>query len=76
MAALRSVLEARGGRLGFNAKFMIEMSEEIGSKGLREIAERYKSDLSADVLIASDGPRVRQDRPTMALGCRGAVNID
>ena len=76
MAALHSVLEARGGRLGFNAKFMIETSEEIGSKGLREIAERYKSDFSADVLIASDGQRVRQDRPTMALGCRGAVNFD
>jgi acetylornithine deacetylase/succinyl-diaminopimelate desuccinylase-like protein len=28
------------------------------------------------VLIASDGQRVRQDRPTMALGCRGAVNFD
>jgi hypothetical protein len=68
--------EARGGRLGFNAKFMIEMSEETGSKGLREIAERYKSDFSADVLIASDGQRVRQDCPTMALGCRGAVNFD
>ena len=35
-----------------------------------------KSDFAADVLIASDGPRVRQDRPTMALGCRGAINFD
>ena len=39
---------------------------------MRDHAERF----SADVLIASDGPRVRPDRPTMSLGCRGAVNVD
>lgn len=76
MAALRAVMEERGGRLGFNAKFMIEMGEEAGSKGLKELALRNKADFAADVLIASDGPRVRADRPTMALGCRGAVNFD
>src|SRR4029077_19269116 len=36
----------------------------------------YKSDFAADVLIASDGPRVRPDRPTLTLGCRGALNFD
>ena len=76
MAALRTVLEARGGKLGFNAKFMIEMGEEAGSKGLKELVQKHKSDFVADVLIASDGPRVRQDRPTVALGCRGALNFD
>ncbi len=76
MAALMAVMDERGGRLGFNAKFMIEMGEEAGSKGLKELAQARKSDFAADVLIASDGPRVRQDRPTMALGCRGAVNFD
>jgi acetylornithine deacetylase/succinyl-diaminopimelate desuccinylase-like protein len=34
MAALDAVRRERGGRLGFNAKFMIEMGEEAGSKGL------------------------------------------
>ena len=34
MAALRAVRAERGGRLGFNAKFIIEMGEEAGSKGL------------------------------------------
>ena len=28
------------------------------------------------MFIASDGPRVKQERPTLALGCRGAVNFD
>jgi acetylornithine deacetylase/succinyl-diaminopimelate desuccinylase-like protein len=30
----------------------------------------------ADAFIASDGPRVRPDRPTMALGARGGLNFD
>lgn len=76
MAALRAVMQTRGGKLGFNAKFMIEMGEEAGSKGLKELVQKHKADFAADVLIASDGPRVRQDRPTIALGCRGAINFD
>src|SRR5262249_32671992 len=76
MAALDAVRAERGGRLGFNAKFMIEMGEEVGSKGLAELVVAHKSDFAADVLIASDGPRVKPERPTMALGCRGAVNFD
>lgn len=76
IAALKSVMAERGGRLGFNAKFMIEMGEESGSKGLKDLVRAHKSDFAADVLIASDGPRVRQDRPTLALGCRGAMNFD
>lgn len=76
MAALRAVMDERGGRLGFNAKFMIEMGEEAGSKGLKELVRRHKADFAADVLIASDGPRARQDRPTLCLGCRGARNFD
>jgi acetylornithine deacetylase/succinyl-diaminopimelate desuccinylase-like protein len=80
MAALRAVMAERGaergGRLGFNAKFLIEMGEEAGSKGLKELVRRHKADFAADVFIASDGPRVRQDRPTVSLGCRGTRNFD
>ena len=76
MAALRAVLAERGGKLGFNAKFMIEMGEEAGSKGLKELVRAHQSDFAADVFIASDGPRVTPERPTLSLGCRGAVNFD
>ena len=75
LAALGRVLDARG-RLGFNAKLLIEMGEEVGSPGLREICERRADALSADLLIASDGPRLRSDRPTIFLGSRGAFNFD
>ncbi|KOF51972.1 hypothetical protein AD428_23310 [Achromobacter sp. DMS1] len=75
MEALRLVLEARG-RLGFNAKYLIEMGEETGSPGLRELCEAHRGLLAADVLIASDGPRLSPARPTVFLGARGSINFD
>ncbi|WP_213769978.1 M20/M25/M40 family metallo-hydrolase [Bradyrhizobium sp. dw_78] len=75
IAALRAVREARGGRLGFNAKFIIEMSEEIGSPDLMEVCGSLRDELRADVFVASDGPRLSADRPTIFLGCRGGLRI-
>jgi len=75
LAALAAVLAERG-RLGFNAKFLIETGEEIGSPGLAEFCTREKQRLKADVLIASDGPRLAATRPTLYLGSRGALNMD
>ncbi|HSH88825.1 MAG TPA: M20 family metallopeptidase [Ramlibacter sp.] len=75
MQALANVCKARG-RLGFNSKFLVEMGEETGSPGLRELCEENKALFSADLLLASDGPRLRADRPTVFLGTRGALNFD
>lgn len=75
MAALRFVIEERG-HLGFNARFIIEMGEEAGSPGLREIITDHIDDFAADVFIASDGPRVSPEEPTLTLGSRGAINFD
>jgi acetylornithine deacetylase/succinyl-diaminopimelate desuccinylase-like protein len=75
MAAQAAVIASRG-RLGFNAKWLIEMGEEVGSPGLRELAAEHRDQLAADVLIASDGPRLSADRPTIYLGTRGGMNID
>ena len=75
MEALRLVLETRG-KLGFNVKYLIEMGEETGSPGLRELCEQHKDRFSADLLIASDGPRLSPQRPTVFLGARGSLNID
>ena len=76
LAALAAVLAARGGRLGFNAKWLVEMGEETGSPGLAEFCRLQRDRLAADVLIASDGPRLRADRPTVFLGSRGVANFD
>jgi len=75
MSALRAVREARGGRLGFNAKFIIETGEEIGSPDLRQVCEQLREELAADLFVASDGPRLAADRPTIFLGCRGGIRI-
>jgi acetylornithine deacetylase/succinyl-diaminopimelate desuccinylase-like protein len=52
------------------------MGEEVGSPGLREFCDEQKNLLAADVLIASDGPRLQADRPTIFLGTRGAATFD
>ena len=75
LAALRAVREARGGRLGFNAKFLVEMGEEIGSPDLNKVCASLRDELKADLLLASDGPRLAADRPTIFLGCRGGIRI-
>ena len=75
LAAMDAVLERRG-RLGFNLKVLIETGEEVGSPGLKDVCALHKDLLSADVLIASDGPRLQPQRPTMFLGSRGAYNFD
>jgi acetylornithine deacetylase/succinyl-diaminopimelate desuccinylase-like protein len=75
LAAMAAVLAERG-RLGFNVVFVIETGEETGSPGLREFCESHRELVAADVLLASDGPRLVPDRPTLFMGTRGALNFD
>ena len=74
MAAIESVLATRD-ELGFNLKIMLETSEETGSPGLQEFVKQQSEKLAADVLIASDGPRLLPGHPTMFMGSRNAVNF-
>jgi acetylornithine deacetylase/succinyl-diaminopimelate desuccinylase-like protein len=75
MAAMEAVLATRG-HLGFNAKIIIEMAEENVSLGLGDIIAANREAFDADLLVASDGPRVNPDRPTVSLGARGGENFD
>src|SRR5258706_1728462 len=75
LAALRTVIEARG-KLGFNSKFLVETSEEIGSPGLEAFCRKEKALLKSDMLIGSDGPRLAPERPTIFMGTRGALNFE
>ncbi|MHA1523859.1 MAG: M20 family metallopeptidase [Alphaproteobacteria bacterium] len=74
ICALTTVLAARG-TLGFNLKLLIETGEETGSPGLAEICQTHAQALAADVLIASDGPRLAQEKPCLFMGARGAMNF-
>lgn len=74
MEAMRHVIDTRG-RLGYNATFLIEMAEEMGSPGLYEFCRDNRDMLAADLLIASDGPRFSTDAPDIKLGTRGGLNL-
>ena len=74
MAAIEHILATRGS-LGFNHKFLIEMGEENGSKGLKDIVEANKADFAADGFFASDGPRTELSKPNITLGNRGCCNF-
>ncbi|WP_323039816.1 M20 family metallopeptidase [Gemmobacter sp.] len=74
LAAIEAVL-AVNGRLGFNLKFLMEMGEEYGSPGLADLVAENAEAFAADMLIASDGPRIGRLQPTIFLGARGGLNI-
>lgn len=74
ISALRLLLEHRGS-LGFNLIYLIETGEEVDSPGLPEFAAAHRDELRADVLIASDGPRLDAATPTLFLGARGIAEI-
>ena len=76
LGALAAVIEARGS-LRFNSRLLIEMGEEVGSPGLEAFCEQHREDhLSADIFVASDGPRLAADRPTLFLGARGVQPME
>ena len=75
IGGLQAVIAERGS-LGFNCTLLLESDEEMGSRGLRAFCEQHRDLLRADVLIASDGPRLDPARATIVLGSRGLVNFE
>ena len=73
--ALDQALLERGGKLGYNVTVLLEMGEEAGSPGLARFCEEHREALRADLFVASDGPRINVERPTLFLGSRGAINF-
>lgn len=74
LSALSCLLKTEG-KLGFNVRLLLETGEEVGSPGLREFCAGKRDALQADVLLASDGPRLRTDRSSIFMGSRGALNF-
>jgi acetylornithine deacetylase/succinyl-diaminopimelate desuccinylase-like protein len=74
--SLRAIMAERGGRLGFNAKVLVETGEEQGSPGLRALLRAERESLAADVFIGLDGPRQTTFMPEIKLGARGGVAFD
>jgi len=75
LAAMDAVLAERGS-LGFNVVCMIETGEEVGSPGIRDFARQHADLFQAcDLLVASDGPRIKPDQATIFLGSRQVFNF-
>lgn len=71
LAALEQVIAARKGKLGATVKLIIESGEEVGSPGLEDFCATHSEELSADLFIGSDGPRLNAETPTLFMGSRG-----
>ncbi|MFN8509588.1 MAG: dipeptidase [Deinococcaceae bacterium] len=71
-AHVRAVeLLLKKGPLPCNVKFLIEGEEEIGSTHLGAYIQSHAQDLSADVIVISDGSRFDAETPSITYGLRG-----
>ncbi|NDI35313.1 dipeptidase [Chengkuizengella sediminis] len=62
--------------LPVNIKLVIEGEEEIGSKTMPEIIDKYKAHLSADLLVVSDTGSLQKDAPAICHGLRGMIGFE
>lgn len=70
-----AVSDVEAGTLGYNVKILMETAEEAGSLGLKAFAAAHTAELDADLFLASDGPRIAAEHPTLFLGSRGALGF-
>lgn len=64
------------GRLPVNIRLLLEGEEEIGSRTLAAMCERFPDRLAADAVISADGARWRADLPTVNIGTRGNAGYE
>ena len=59
-----------------NVKFLIEGSEEIGSRNLGELIRAEKVRLAADYCLNNDGTMPGPEHPAIQYALRGMARID
>jgi acetylornithine deacetylase/succinyl-diaminopimelate desuccinylase-like protein len=59
-----------------NLKFIFEGDEEQGSPNLGKIVREHGDLLSADIVVAADGPTDPSGLPTLKFGARGIVSAE
>ncbi|MBC8107406.1 MAG: dipeptidase [Anaerolineae bacterium] len=64
------------GRLPVNVKFLIEGEEEIGSPNLPGLLRERIDRLRCDLVVVSDTPLWRANRPAISLGTRGITGLE
>lgn len=77
MAHLEAVryYQETGRPLPVNLLFVFEGCEEEGSTGLPGFLLEHKKEFQADLVFFSDGPKDPSNRPIIALGAKGDLNI-
>ena len=58
-----------------NVIFVFEGDEECGSRGLEEFLAEHRTELAADLVFFSDGPKDPSGLPIIALGAKGDLSI-
>ncbi len=68
-------LEEMGRETDYHLKVIMDFEEELGSPHLPGAVEKYKDELTADVLVIFDGPRHVSNQPTLTFGARGIADV-
>jgi acetylornithine deacetylase/succinyl-diaminopimelate desuccinylase-like protein len=76
MLAALDALRAARIQPAVNVKFFLEGEEEAGSAHLREMLERHKTSLRADLWIFADGPVHQSRRAQVVFGVRGVMGAE
>jgi len=76
LAALREIRRRHGGRLPFQAKFLVEGEEEVGSPHLASIVRRHRRALAADAAIWESGGTDATGRPEIYAGVKGLLALE
>lgn len=69
-------LQAVGGRLPLNVKFLIEGEEEVGGESISAFVPRHTEKLKADVALVSDTELFADGVPTLCIGLRGLMYME
>jgi acetylornithine deacetylase/succinyl-diaminopimelate desuccinylase-like protein len=75
LKGVEAILKAAG-RLPVNVKFLFEGEEEIGSRNLRDFAERNRELLAADCCYCADGGMLPGHQPSIVCGVRGILYVE
>jgi acetylornithine deacetylase/succinyl-diaminopimelate desuccinylase-like protein len=74
--AVAALMQAHGGKLPVNVKFLIEGEEEIGGANLDPFIHSHLDLLRCDVAIVSDTAILSVDQPAVIYGLRGLVYLE
>jgi acetylornithine deacetylase/succinyl-diaminopimelate desuccinylase-like protein len=75
VAAVGSYLRAAK-TLPLNVKFIIEGEEEIGSRNLGRLLERYRAKMAADFIVLTDTRNYDVGHPALTYQLRGICQVD